>query len=489
MGLPARRSIALMMATTATASAQAPVATRDQPSRPPPFEPAPAPQPPEPTAEDVASAPRPGQTSGRIDEGEGGDSLGRLAARAALTLPLMAFEIVTLPIGGAVYAYERYEVRRRWYDMLYSRDRTRALLPVLTYQTSEGITAGLRYVDNDLADRNERLVLQATGGTVYRVGLLGTIDSGDRLGPVRFELGGNFDRLPAEPFYGIGNGTGDSDGRSEPLPMLVDSATDPTAIHAYARYQEIRGTAFADWRIASELHAGARASVTDLELGASDRRAPSIEMAYTPSTLVGFGESIQHTYGELSLSWDTRRPHSVWEPLSVDSAGSLATAFAGGVRNIGGAGGDFVRYGVELQHYLHLGVGPRVVIARLHSEAVTGDLDEMPFSELPTLGGDAFLRGYPQGRFRDRLAGVGSLQYMWNLSMYSEAFLFVDVGRVYREYSDLTLQDLRVGFGFGVEIHSSRSFLMDAHIASSIDGGVVLTAAFSPVLDARPRWR
>jgi hypothetical protein len=78
---------------------------------------------------------------------------------------------------------------------------------------------------------------------------------------------------------------------------------------------------------------------------------------------------------------------------------------------------------------------------------------------------------------------------MWNLSLYSEAFVFVDAGRVYRDYSDVTLQDLRVGYGIGIQLHTVREFLMDAHIASSIDGGVVLTAAFSPVLDARPRWR
>jgi hypothetical protein len=482
-------AIGAIVVATATAGAQAPVATRDRPSRPPPFEPAPAQPPPEPTAEDVASAPRPRQTSGRIDPGEGGDSLGRLAARAVLALPLLAFQIVTLPVRGAVYAYDRYEVRRHWYETLYSRDRSRALLPVLTYQTSDGLTAGVRYVDINLADQNEHLVLQATGGSVYRVGVNGAIDTGDRMGPVRLELGGNFDRFPAEPFYGFGNGDGDSNGRSEPLPMLVDPATDPTAIHTHARYQEIGGSAYADWRIVANLHAGARASMTDVEIGPSSRRSPSIEMAYTPTSLVGFGDSVQHAYGELSLSWDSRHQRSRWEPLSVHGAGSLATVFGGLARNVRGEGGDFARYGGELQHYLHLGFGPRVLIARLHAEGVTGSLDELPFTELPSLGGDAFLRGYPHGRFRDRLAGVASLQYMWNLSMYSEAFVFVDAGRVYREYSDLTFEDLRVGFGFGVELHTQNSFLIDAHIASSRDGGVILTAAFSPVLDSRPRWR
>jgi hypothetical protein len=408
-------------------------------------------------------------------------------ARAVLRLPLIAFQIVELPVRGAVYAYDRLEIERHWNETLYSRDRTRAVIPIATYTTSYGITAGARFYDKDLADRNERLLLQASGGTAYRVEVLGSVDTGDRLGPVRLELGGNFDRVPAEPFFGIGNGDDTELSTSEP--MLVDPTTDTTAIHTYSRYQESRGTLYGDWSIVSNVHLGARGSLTDLQFEPSSRRSPSIEEVYDPTDLVGFEHGVRHVYGEAELSWDSRRRASRWEPSSVDGTGSLATVFAGAVHHISGEGGDFWHYGAELQHYLHLGRGPRVLIARFHGEAVTGNLDEVPFTELPMLGGDAFLRGYLHGRFRDRLAGVASLQYMWNLSLYSEAFLFVDAGRVYRDYSDATFQDLRVGFGFGIQLHTVRDFLMDAHIASSIDGGVVLTAAFSPVLDARPRWR
>lgn len=479
-------AVAVILAASGAAGADVPVATSVQPSRYPMREPEPPPPPPAHTAEDVADAPRPGQTSGRIDEREGGDSAGRLVARAVLGFPLLAFQVVTLPVRGAFYAYDRFELERRWYETFYSRDRTRALIPIAAYQTSYGITGGARFFDNDLFDRDEHLVLQATAGTSYRVGVYGSIDTGDRLGPVRLELGGNFDRLPAEPFYGIGNaGT----VRDEPGPVLVDPLTDDTAIHAYTRYQESRGTVVGDWSVVSDLHLGARGSLTDLEFSPSTDNSPSIETAYDPMELVGFEDGVRHLYGEVALSWDSRHRVSRWEPPSVNGAGSLATVFGGYVHQLAGEGGDFWHYGVELQHYLHLGLGPRVLIGRFHAEAVTGDVDEVPFTELPRLGGDAFLRGYSYGRFRDRLAGVASLQYMWNLSLYSEAFVFVDAGRVYRSYDDVTLDDLRVGFGIGIELHTTREFLLDAHLASSIDGGIVLTAAFHPVLDARPRWR
>ena len=42
------------------------------------------------------------------------------------------------------------------------------------------------------------------------------------------------------------------------------------------------------------------------------------------------------------------------------------------------------------------------------SEGVTGGLDQVPFTELPMLGGD-FMRGYAFERFRDRVAAFGSL--------------------------------------------------------------------------------
>ena len=80
------------------------------------------------------------------------------------------------------------------------------------------------------------------------------------------------------------------------------------------------------------------------------------------------------------------------------------------VRGFGGylhqldAGSDFWHYGVDVQEFVHLSLAPKMFVFRLWGEGVTGSIDEVPFYELPYLGGD-FLRGYDFARFRDRLLG------------------------------------------------------------------------------------
>ena len=213
-----------------------------------------------------------------------------------------------------------------------------------------------------------------------------------------------------------------------------------------------------------------------------------IDEIYDPMDLVGFDRDVRHAYGELDLRWDTRRRASRWEPSTVRAAGSLVDAFAGRVAGWDGSA-DYWRYGLELQHDLRLAKGPRFLSTRVRVEGVTGARDQVAFAELPTLGGGDFLRGYPFERFRDRVAAFGSLQYQWDLSHWVDAYLFTDVGRVFPSLDDLSLHQLRAGYGIGVEIHNDHSFLLEGDLATSIDGGIFLSVAFNPILDARTSWR
>jgi len=101
------------------------------------------------------------------------------------------------------------------------------------------------------------------------------------------------------------------------------------------------------------------------------------------------------------------------------------------------------------------------------------------------------LRGYASDRFRDRIAMVGSVDYSWDLAPTISASLFVDAGRVQRSLEDLETSDLRVGYGMQVDLHTSRSFLARAQIASSVDGGVFFNFGLDPVfeLDGRVERR
>ena len=82
---------------------------------------------------------------------------------------------------------------------------------------------------------------------------------------------------------------------------------------------------------------------------------------------------------------------------------------------------------------------------------------------------------------------MASAEYLWDLGMYMSAFLFVDAGRPYRTWNDFELSGMRVGFGGGLQLHTSKSFLGRIHLASSRDGGVFFSFSLNPLYHRRER--
>jgi hypothetical protein len=433
------------------------------------------------TAADVANDPVPGFENGRIDPPEG-DSTGRQIARGALFVPKLAIDAVLSPFRGAVWANERYHVVD-WYNRIFYNDaQTIGLVPTASVDTSLGVTVGARFVDKDLFGDSETLSLEATIGSRYRQIYSASIGTGKRLGErFHMDLDVGYERRPHDAFYGIGNG-----GRVEAAPAPIDPRVDSTAVQAYYRQYRSRMSLRADLRAWRDLHLRAAGALSEVEFGQPDQ-GESITAVYTPGGLVGFG-GVQYGYGELELRWDSRSHTGTWEPSSVHSQGSVVSAFAGRQVALDDSA-DFWRYGTDLEHFFRLAEGPRVVIARLHGEAVSGSRDEVPFSELPQLGGPMWLRGYDLDQFRDRVAAFGSLAYEWDLSQWFAARLFTDVGRVYPSLGELSLDHLRMGFGAAIEAHAVDSFLFEASLGSSIDGGLFLNLSFNRVYDLDERVR
>jgi hypothetical protein len=446
----------------------------------------PAPQPaPEPTAADVAGAPVPGQESGRLDPIDGGDSPARLIGRGFLFLPKVAIQAVIAPVRAGIWANEQYHLRDRAHGVMFNEPGTIGLYPRIGLESGYGVNLGARFVHRDLFGGREHLGLAASTGGRFRRAFEVSLRSGNRFGEhLRLALKGEHERRPKERFYGLGN-------RDEvPAPMAPLDPLDggPAAVEARYRQQLLRGTAIADVRLTDELHVFASGALTDFEVGRSED-GPAIDEVYLPGSLVGW-EGTRHAYSELELRWDSRRALSSWEPKPIYSGGWLASVYGGRVHRLD-EGPDFWRYGADLQRFVRLARGPRVLAARAHVEAVSGARGEVPFFELPELGGSKLLRGYDTERFRDRIAALASLDYQWDLSQMFSARLFTDVGRVYASADELALTGLRVGYGVGVDMHTRTSFWVRSSIASSIDGGIFLSLAFEPVfeLDRRVEQR
>jgi hypothetical protein len=330
--------------------------------------------------------------------------------------------------------------------------------------------------------------VQATTGIVsgdtYREGAVVETHSGDYLG-THLELGfiADFDRRPADPFYGLGNGN----QTHVPPAAPIDPRVDDTAFEVYNRYREARVGGRIDVKPTLTSHLELNGALTQIDYDQSTTGTRLSEV-YVPADIPGFLSGVRHAYGEVVLIWDTRRNATPWEPLQEYTRGGLIAAYAGRVHRLD-AGVDYWRYGGELQRFFRLGRGPRALLVRARAAGVSGPPDIVPFTELPTLGGGDFLRGYSFDRFRDRAAASGTIQYEWDISHFVGAYLFTDIGRVYNSFAQLTVDDLRVGYGVGLEIHGDTGFLMTASIASSIDGGIFTTLAFNQAIDGETRWR
>jgi outer membrane protein assembly factor BamA len=126
-------------------------------------------------------------------------------------------------------------------------------------------------------------------------------------------------------------------------------------------------------------------------------------------------------------------------------------------------------------------------VLRVLAEEVRGAEDEIPFVDLPRLGGPTLLRGYTRDRFRDRAMALGSAEYQFDLGPLLSGFLFVDGGRVFPTLADVTAEGIRVGYGGGLQMQTIKSFVGRFNVASSVDGGIFLNLSFDPVYDPHAR--
>lgn len=111
-----------------------------------------------------------------------------------------------------------------------------------------------------------------------------------------------------------------------------------------------------------------------------------------------------------------------------------------------GSSFSYRRWILDLRHYTSI-TPAMILAAQIYGTAITGD---PPFYIMPGLGGDNVMRGYYEGRYRDKfyLAIQGELRFQ--LSRRWGLISWAGMGDVAGEFSGFRLKDAKPTFGFGI---------------------------------------
>jgi len=83
--------------------------------------------------------------------------------------------------------------------------------------------------------------------------------------------------------------------------------------------------------------------------------------------------------------------------------------------------------------------------------------DDTPILELSSLGGPRFLRGFREGRFRDRYSFFTQVEYRWQALERVGFVFFGGVGEVTDELPNLNLNNFKYSLGTGLRLKIVKS--------------------------------
>ncbi|MEL6340757.1 MAG: hypothetical protein AAFQ65_12670, partial [Myxococcota bacterium] len=108
------------------------------------------------------------QLSGRVKNLDEEPGLVRRSGRLLLYPVRGAWWLVTSPLRGLVWTFDRYALGSRFRDLFFNEDGTIGLYPVLLAETGFGLNGGGRFIWRDIGDTGAALQLRAGAGGQFR---------------------------------------------------------------------------------------------------------------------------------------------------------------------------------------------------------------------------------------------------------------------------------------------------------------------------------
>jgi len=190
----------------------------------------------------------------------------------------------------------------------------------------------------------------------------------------------------------------------------------------------------------------------------------SIHEQFDPDTLDGYDEeNIWLRYG-LEVSYDSSLP--------------TGNPVRGGKLSLGvdryedfWGGHSYLHLESHATRFVALGSHRRILAFSGRFISVENWGGEVPFQRLSSLGESSPLRGFNNGRFRDRRLLVGNVEYrfmVWQAvraePLYGMGIIFFDFGRTFGDFEELTDFVIKTSVGTGLLIASTKSFFLRAQV-------------------------
>lgn len=395
--------------------------------------------------------------------------------RAILLVPKLVLSAVFfLPNQGLKLA-DRYRVVERVEQILYfDAAHDFGWTPKISYQSGYGPTGGAKLFHKSLFGHNESISISGSYGgrytQAYRLAF-----SSDRTGGSRLwlDVQGRYEAEPGLLFGGIGIVEDDETG-SKLNPRESNRLT-------YLGQERALGLVRVGYTAGERrglVKVGATAIVNHRKFTGNSVDKTQLAEVYDTSLLPGFDDTVDTLELQTNVVVDLR------ENGGFDTRGTYLEAFFGGVPEFDRY--TYLHYGFELAHTFDLYRATRLLRLRLALEAVEGDMDHIPFTDLPRIGGVKRLRGYREAQFRDARASLAGVEYQYPIHQNVRGQLFVEAGYVADDYADMVkLNRWKVGYGGGLMIGSESDVGLQFDVAYGDGLQVYLSTDLAQAFDGR----